>query len=85
MRLSIKTQTMNLLLLAFMLLTYGSIAQSPEIERVLRKKLKKELSAQTFRSKKKYANGQVVYKGKYYDCPIKVQGVWHLEYVKVGK
>ena len=85
MRLSGTTRVLNFLLFGLVFLSSESIAQSPEIERAIRKKLKKEQSTQGFKSKKKYANGQVMYKGKYYDCPVEVQGVWHLEYVKVGK
>ncbi|MFT7033147.1 MAG: OOP family OmpA-OmpF porin [Cyclobacteriaceae bacterium] len=80
-----KISKLKLLLFVLVFLSYESIAQSPEIERALRKKLKKEQSIQTSKSKKKYANGQVMYKGKYYDCPVEVQRAWYLEYVKVGK
>ncbi|MEQ9286362.1 MAG: OmpA family protein [Cyclobacteriaceae bacterium] len=55
------------------------------MRRVLKKKFKNEQIAKNYKGKKRYENGQLKYKGRYYDCPVEVNGVWHLEYTKVGK
>ncbi|MEQ6119937.1 OmpA family protein [Reichenbachiella sp. MALMAid0571] len=85
MNLSTFSFTLKLFCLFYAIIVFDCNGQSPQIRRALKKKLKNQLVAKDYKGKERYENGQLKYKGKYYDYPVEVQGIWHLEYVKVGK